>query len=632
MAKSAKARLDAQLIEAVVDQLRSNRPVRRVLPGDGLVNIDRQLPFLFVYRPPAAGPDPLFARLMAGGASYLLAPSGARARAWTAKLVASLVETLSAMFGAFLVVELWPCDEVDAEADSVQLPKPSFTLFYGMSDAGSTTVDRLAAALGDIVVMKQRANVDHVVTSRVAPEKTPSLLSASQQKEMSTTLLGVEVNPIYRDPSTSEMLPLVGRALAPQVSRALQQAAFQFARTETNDRSMHYHALGRRTFVAAAKRVDAQLSEVAEAFDLLLSVTPANAEAAYRFFRRSKFQRAPRFHYRPIAVDPDLLRRRLWNVPIERVEDMVLEQVFREKRRELALKLTLLAERERPQFLPTSTALYGRMNGQLLTSATTILDEISPESGTARSRKVSATDFIARAQREIDRLRSTNSRMDGRIVVRDDVTSLMVSSGNLIVGSQMSFPSNRVEPLIQHEVGTHVLTYWNGRAQPFHLLATGLAGHDELQEGLAVFVEYLVGGLTPQRLRTLAGRVVAVASLLDGASFVETFRILHDDHGFGPRAAFNVAMRVHRGGGLTKDAVYLRGIGKVVDYLARGGRLDTLFVGKIATEHASVIEELQRRQVLEPPPFRPSYLDQPDAHYRIERIKANPELIDLTDA
>jgi uncharacterized protein (TIGR02421 family) len=222
--------------------------------------------------------------------------------------------------------------------------------------------------------------------------------------------------------------------------------------------------------------------------------------------------------------------------------------------------------------------------------------------------------------------------MNGRIIVDKDISSLMVSSGNLIIGANMSFQLNRVEPLIQHEIGTHVVTYWNGRAQPFKLLATGLAGHDELQEGLAVFVEYLVGGLTAGRLRTLAARVEAVGALVDGATFVETFRLLKDGFGISERMAFLITMRVFRGGGLTKDAVYLRGLQAVIDYLAKGGRLDTLFVGKIATVHTSVIEELQRRQVLEPPPFRPSYLDQPDSHYRIERIKSNPSPADLVDA
>jgi uncharacterized protein (TIGR02421 family) len=176
-----------------------------------------------------------------------------------------------------------------------------------------------------------------------------------------------------------------------------------------------------------------------------------------------------------------------------------------------------------------------------------------------------------------------------------------------------------------------VVTYWNGRAQPFRLLASGLANHDELQEGLAVFTEYLVGGLTPARLKTLAGRVLAAQAVVEGATFMDTFLLLRNDHGFSARAGYLIAMRVHRGGGFIKDAVYLRGLLKVMDYLKAGGRLETLFVGKMAAEHSPVIEELLRRQVLIPPPLRPSYLDMPDTHYRIERIRLGVDLEDLTD-
>ncbi|MDH3731222.1 MAG: DUF1704 domain-containing protein [Acidimicrobiia bacterium] len=632
MAKATTVRLDDALIGSVGEQLRHNRAIRRTLPPDGRLNIDRQLPFIFVYRPGPDGPDQAFARVMTGGASYLVAPSPKRTKGWTNRLILEVAETLSGLFGAFLLIELWPSSAVSAANGASTLPRPAFKLRYGRAAQGSPAVERLASSLERVVVMKQKATLEHVIVSKLAPQSMPPLLSPANQRRLEATIVSLEIEPVYNDPTSGDVLPLVGQALARQVSRALQQAAFDFAQAETNDRSIHYHALGRRTFVAAAKKVDAGLTEVANSFDLLLSVTPVNTEAAYRRFRRRNFESPPRFLYRPTTVDPDLLKRQLWNIPIERVEDLVLDQVFREKRRELDLKLTLISERERQQFLPTSMALYGRMDANLRATAASILEELPALNDTLRTRKVGARDFITRAEAELDRLRDGTALMGAKVVVRNDVSSLMVSSGNLIVGADMSFPANRVEPLIQHEVGTHVLTYWNGRAQPFQLLATGLAGHDELQEGLAVFVEYLVGGLTSSRLRTLAARVLAVCSLLEGATFIDTFRVLHDDYGLSARNAFMVSMRVHRGGGLTKDAVYLRGLEKVVEYLAKGGRLDTLFVGKIATQHASVIEELQRRQVLEPPPFRPSYLDQPDAHYRIERIRDNPRLTDLADA
>ena len=48
--------------------------------------------------------------------------------------------------------------------------------------------------------------------------------------------------------------------------------------------------------------------------------------------------------------------------------------------------------------------------------------------------------------------------------------------------------------------------------------------------------------------------------MLDGADFVETFRLLHRDRGFAAAGAFGIALRLHRSGGFAKDAIYLRGL------------------------------------------------------------------------
>ncbi len=131
---------------------------------------------------------------------------------------------------------------------------------------------------------------------------------------------------------------------------------------------------------------------------------------------------------------------------------------------------------------------------------------------------------------------------------------------------------DRSEALLAHEVGTHLVTYYNGREQPFQQLYSGLAGYEELQEGLAVLSEYLVGGLSRARMRQLAGRVVAVRLLTDGATFVDTFRTLDQDWGFAQPMAYQITMRVFRGGGLTKDAVYLRGLQSILRYVQQRWR------------------------------------------------------------
>ena len=150
-----------------------------------------------------------------------------------------------------------------------------------------------------------------------------------------------------------------------------------------------------------------------------------------------------------------------------------------------------------------------------------------------------------------------------------------------------------------------------------------------MQEGIAVLSEYLVDGLSLPRLRLLAGRVIAVRCLIDGASFIETFRILTETYAFTQRTAFTATMRTYRSGGLTKDAVYLRGLIGLLDYLKKGGALEPLFVGKIAAEHIPIIQELQWRKVLKPAPLRPRYMEIPNVEEKFSALRQGRSVLDF---
>ncbi len=150
-----------------------------------------------------------------------------------------------------------------------------------------------------------------------------------------------------------------------------------------------------------------------------------------------------------------------------------------------------------------------------------------------------------------------------------------------------------------------------------------------MQEGLAVLAEYLGGALTGRRLRVLAARVVAARALVAGASFVEVFRLLNEEHGFQLKAAFQITMRVFRGGGLTKDFVYLQGLMKILDFIRKGGDLEKLYIGKIATRHVPLIKELIWREVLGPMPLRPGYLDSETGKKRLDELRRSEDLMDV---
>lgn len=618
-------------VETICKRLAGGQRVRRNLPGWGRLHIDRPLPFLCVYRLPAHGNDEGTERLVTTEASYIICSGAPVHRAKLALLVKRVVETLASQFGAFLLIEIWSGQAGGEPAENSENRKPRFRI-HSLKGAGlGAFLDHFEDTLSHVRLRKQPAEVEVHRSRRTYAGTMGSLLPAEEARDLGCTLLGLEVAPVYRGPGGAPLYPVVLRELRRGLSRCLKQAFYRFVLTRTRQRPPHFHALGRRAVVKAVWDVDRQIAEVSDQFDFLLQVTPTNSEQAWLDFRRSGFDKVPVFHYRPMPIDPVVLKRRLYRAPIERIEDPALAQLLRGIQDELDRKITMLADINTRRFLHGSIQVFGSVGTALNDLAEEMLSRISPRAREeAGGRLLDANAFAARARSEIEHYRRLWAGVTAGVQVRDDVVSgLMVSRGSLLIGRKTRIPESRADALLQHEVGTHVLTYFNGRAQPFRQLYSGLAGYEPLQEGLAVLAEYLVGGLSRPRLRLLAARVAVVRDMVGGASFMEAYRKLTRDHGYAQRTAFTIVMRVYRGGGLTKDAVYLQGLHQLLGYISKGGEIEPLLVGKIAASDAPIIQELLYREILRKPPLRPRYLDQPEAVARLESLRRGVNIFDL---
>ncbi len=373
--------------------------------------------------------------------------------------------------------------------------------------------------------------------------------------------------------------------------------------------------------------IDSTLVQTAAELDLLLAVTPTNSAAALDAFKDSNFKDEPVFEYRASAIDRSSTIEALNELPIDDIEDPTVASLLAGKRAELISQIQLVDSIDTPHFRELSIELYGDVDDELYKAAEALISELPRTRGTRSP--VSPTEMAQRAEAEFARYRAHDPGLASRVEVRDDLVDLMVSRGNLFIGSASMFRSERVEALIQHEVGTHVVTYHNGSQQPLLILCAGLAGYEETQEGLALLAEYIVGGLDPMRMRVLAARVIAVKRLLDGATFSDIFCELRDRLGFSEFSAWGITARVSRSGGLTKDAMYLRGLTDLVRYLRDGGSLPPLLVGKIALGHVPHVQELLERGVLVPPALTPSWLDHPEFSQRLERVRRLEGLIGL---
>lgn len=625
--------ISAQFISQVNRRLSSNKRVRRNLPIWGRLHIDRQLPFLTVYRRPARRQDAGTERLIMGQPAYLMASAQKTVAPGLSQLVKSITQSMSELFGCFLLVEIWSGLEDDPQPETAPIfPGPAFTIIAPHGNGLADTIETLENELAAIKINQMPATVNLINRSKPAPARLPALLSKPDADRLNCMTIGIIVRPIYRRQATGEMLPLVHRAMVRDVNLAIQRTFFIFVRNQTSYRPPHYQALGRRATVKAVWHIDKQLAQMNSSFDFLLQVTPINTREAWTNFKRKQFNQLPIFRYRPHPVDPALLKRQLWNIRLDRIEDPTIQHLFREKQQELDIQISMLGNMNKPDFLYGSMQLFGKLDDQLVDTARGLLETIPARSREQWGQKqVTAQAFAELARAEIEKYRQQFPDFKPQVLLRDDITGLMVSQGNLLVGSRVKLSGSRVEALLEHEVGTHVLTYFNGQAQPFKLLSAGLAGYEELQEGLAVLAEYLVGGLSKPRLRLLAARVVAAQYLIDGASFIDTFRLLKDSYHFKQQFAFNIVTRIYRGGGYTKDAVYLRGLLGLLQYLRLEPLHELFFIGKIAISHIPIIQELRRREVLHAPALLPHFLNTLEARLRLQSLSEGFSAIDLIE-
>lgn len=369
--------------------------------------------------------------------------------------------------------------------------------------------------------------------------------------------------------------------------------------------------------------IDHELDQLGESFRFLLDVTPVDVDSAHHDFLAGAVTE-PQFTYRDLESDPEVLGAILASIDVAKVEDTTLGHLLRAKHREIELQLDMLRTRCTDEFRLLSIELYGAVAPRLLELAETLLKEM-PVPTTRPGWQIGATEFVELAELELAHYRAIDPDIGVHVEIRPDVAGVMVAGPVLLVNPNASIRSDRAEALLQHEVGTHLITHVNGSCQPVRVMAAGLAGYEATQEGLAVFAEYLVGGLSSSRLRQLAGRVVAVHQMVAGASFADVHRWLVQA-GFSPTSAFMISMRVFRSGGLTKDAIYLRGLLDVLEHVNRGGGLDLLWLGKFSLQDLPLVAELSDRGVLVGPRLRPRYLDDPDTQ---ERLRAAAEVTDV---
>ena len=602
--------------EEFLSELKPGERTVTELPHGGYLFLEHDIPFLMIYR--NIPNDKATMRLARTGASYLVV--GKNNFEYFQKFVNELTEKMSARFGSFILMEIYS-------------GAPNSTEFVIRGPSHKLPVS-LEVLREELEKLESRRYGGQLLTARIEqtkqrlPESKEAFCSIEEIKECGGTLIGLEIPPVYRN-TEGELYPLYFRKFREGFAAAIHKAVFEFIRIQTSSKLESFAALGKRTIHEEVYKIDRGLTEIESSYQFLLLVAPVNIQSLRECFFKSNFEELNAYHYRLLPIDPDILKRKLYDLPIDEIDDPALSFLFDEKREEIDQQLTMLKERGSKNFFYRSVRLYQGLDKNLVTEAEKILQNISEDRQQEKVKTLDATEFGKMAEAEFDFFRKQASDYSCRVHIREDVNVMMVSRGELYLPADYTLTKSEASALIQHEIGTHALTYYNGIQQPLTQLSQGLADYDPLQEGMAVLSEYLIGGLTGNRLRTLAGRVIAGEALLNGANFKEVFHLLYSKNGFSKEPAFNITSRIFQGGGFLKDIIYLKGLVELKEYLMQGGDLEFLLAGKFALKHVPMIKDLTERKLLKPPTLKPRYLNTVNYKDRMKKVREGISLSEM---
>lgn len=350
------------------------------------------------------------------------------------------------------------------------------------------------------------------------------------------------------------------------------------------------------TMAENIRLLDDNLFKAVNDIDILVAVAPLNYREQKAAFFASNFSRNPLFVYADHSVDTFFKKRALFNLPVETLEDEDLIALYSGVIESYVDKIDQYRSIGTPDFLYDSMRYYGEPSQKDIRNAHFILH--LPDEADSRE------DVMLDAETIRGMLESFAQREGYNYTIRLDdsmMANILVSGTTVRINSAASVSETEVNALAHHELGVHLVTTLNGRGQPLKILSMGCPVNTMTQEGLAILCEYLAGYMTLPRLKVLALRVLAVESMIEDKDFKKTFLFLKEQHGASDDQAFTITARVYRGGGLTKDYLYLQGFHQMLNAYENLADFNLLLAGKVSLDYLGIVSRLIQKGYLLPP-------------------------------
>ncbi|MGB0882433.1 MAG: flavohemoglobin expression-modulating QEGLA motif protein [Vicingaceae bacterium] len=416
-----------------------------------------------------------------------------------------------------------------------------------------------------------------------------------------TLVLATEISKIYCNEETGEIYPQVIKNIQSRLKKAILNNANLFVNELTNWKHNEKNMLLNNALTPNVKKIDNQLYKLLKNFELLTYVNPTNVKSEKVKFFNSKFTINPKFKYRPIKINPYELKKKLHLIDTNKIEDITIRHLYESVISGAIDKINLLASLGSQQFFYNSLRYFGQPDSKDIRNAKYVLS-LPDIKGEAKQTKKFGTEKAA----EVFEQAFNSYGFKGKIKIdKKAISSAMVvnSTKTVILKHGSKYSLNELYYLAEHEIGVHMLTTMNAANDKLKIFSIGLPVNTRTGEGMAVLSEYLSGNFTMKRLRELALRVVAIDSMCKGADFKTCFDILTNKYHVNKDSAFNLTTRVYRGGGFTKDYLYLNGFSELFKFWQQGNDLSPLLVGKTSIGFYNTIVEMIDRNIIEKPKY-----------------------------
>ncbi|MCP4976193.1 MAG: DUF1704 domain-containing protein [Maribacter sp.] len=338
--------------------------------------------------------------------------------------------------------------------------------------------------------------------------------------------------------------------------------------------------------------IDANLDRLVKKIELLNYVNPLNIEKEKHRFFASKYTGNPSFHYPKLKFNGYKLHRLFFTQRLERIKDEKIKKLYQEVIYYYSNMIQCIETIGSAKgFHYNSLRVFGTPTEKDVQNARFILHFPDEPASTEMEKIYSAEEaksYFEDFGQQYDF--PLNIKFATHLSAEAMVSN---SSQSLLIKKNTKFSKNQLLTLANHEIGVHLVTTFNGAEQPLQIFSNGFPNNVETQEGLAVFSEYMSGALTLKRLKELAYRVLASDSLIKGYSFADTFDMIHNHYKLNREEAFTITLRAHRGGGFTKDRLYLSGLRKIYKRYLKEDSMDVMLTGKVTLEFEDDIKYLQ---------------------------------------